>query len=97
MGQPLGKRQIEIARFLLKAKQPLDVNELVRLVYKKQPTKTLQNIIWSSLRGMQHGHRMIQEAGQSNRGFGRWELTKQGRKDIEALKNTENVSIFPGG
>ena len=45
---------------------------------------------------MEVGHRMIQIAGQSNRGFSRWELTKQGRKDIEALKSTENVTIFPG-
>ena len=39
---------------------------------------------------------MIQEAGKTIKGWGRWELTKQGRKeDMEALKNTENVSAFP--
>jgi hypothetical protein len=37
---------------------------------------------------------MIEEIGKNIQGWGRWELTKQGRKDIEALKNTENVSVF---
>ena len=95
MGQPLGQRQIEYSELLLKRKRPLDADELARLIYKKQPTKTLQNIMWSALRGMER-RRMIQPAGMSHKGFGRWELTKQGRKDIEVLKSTENVSPFPG-
>ena len=95
MGQALGPRQLEIAQFLLKRKQPLDVNDLVRLIYKREPTITLQNIVWSSLRGMEK-RRTIQPAGKSQRGSMRWELTKMSRKEIEALKNTENVSVFPG-
>ena len=52
------------------------------------------NIMWNSLRGMER-RQMVQEAGKTIKGWGRWELTRQGRKDIEALKNTENVSVFP--
>ena len=102
MGQALGPRQLEIAVLLLKRKQPLDADELAGLLYKRPParlgewpTKTQRNIVWRALEGMER-RRMIQLVGKTHRGFRRWELTKQGRKDIEALKSTENVSVFPG-
>ena len=102
MGQALGPRQSEIAVLLLKRKRPLDADELAGLLYKRPParlgewpTKTQRNIVWRALGGMKR-RGMIQEVGKTNRGFGRWELTRQGRKDIEALKSTENVSVFPG-
>lgn len=93
MGRSLGMRQLEIADLL--RKRPLTAKDLAQLIYKKEPTRTLMNITWNSLRGMER-RRMIKEAGKTIQGWGRWELTSQGRKDIEALKSTENVSVFPG-
>ena len=92
MGRGLGERQLEIAELLRKG--PLTAEDLARLIYKRKLTRTLMNITWRALNGMER-RKMIQEAGKTIKGWGRWELTKQGRKDMEALKNTENVSAFP--
>jgi DNA-binding HxlR family transcriptional regulator len=93
MGKALGQRQLEIAE-LLRKRSPLTADELSRVIYKGNLTKTLQNVMWRSLNGLER-RRMIQAVGKSISGGGRWELTKQGRKDIEALKDTKNVSTFP--
>lgn len=100
MGQALGRRQMEICELLLKRREPLDADQLAGLLYKRPPanlgvwpTKTQQNIVWESLRGMER-RGMVHSVGKNNKGFRRWELTKQGRRDMEALKNTANVVVI---
>src|SRR5882672_1109327 len=84
MGRGLGDKQREIGILLLD--RVLDANELVRLIYKSAPTRTRQNAIWASIRGM-NARKLIQPTGgMTMGGFRRWELTKQGREDFESLK-----------
>lgn len=90
MGQPIGKRQLEILELILKRKEPLETIEIVKFIYKKQPTKTIQNIIWRSLNGLEQ-RGLIRDIRKSLRGYTRYELTKQGKKEIEALKNSVNI------
>lgn len=90
MGQPLGKRQIEIAELILKQRLPLDAVSLAKLIYKKQPTKTILNIVWGALSGMEK-RGMVRTVGKTTSGHRRWELTKQGREDLRMLKSQTNV------
>jgi hypothetical protein len=84
MGRGLGETQQQIGLCLLE--QRLDAKELAKRVYKARPTKSRLNTIWAALRGMEARGMVMPVGGISMGGFRRWELTKQGREDIESLK-----------
>jgi hypothetical protein len=95
MGRGLGETQRRIGLCLLE--QRLDANELVKLVYKARPTKSRLNTIWAALRGMEARGMIAPAGGMTMGGFRRWELTKQGREDIESLKKEGKPQAFKPG